>query len=232
VALRDGSRYLTNVRDALARIQEAAHRLKVFPLPSAVLLPGGVLPLHIFEPRYRAMVRDAVDGDGVFAMAQVLPGQEGALAGVPDLDPMLCVGVVSMHELMEDGRSNLVLTGVCRARVLREWPREKPYREVEAEALPDADYQGPEDAALRAALFELMARVPSELGQRIAQVTSGARGGALADVVVASLVSDPERRFEILCQLDVPSRLSTVTEDLMELVSRIKPPRKPEGLLN
>ncbi|MCA2980376.1 MAG: LON peptidase substrate-binding domain-containing protein, partial [Myxococcaceae bacterium] len=168
------------MRDALARIQEAAHRLKVFPLPSAVLLPGGVLPLHIFEPRYRAMVRDAVDGDGVFAMAQVLPGQEGALAGVPDLDPMLCVGVVSMHELMEDGRSNLVLTGVCRARVLREWPREKPYREVEAEALPDADYQGPEDAALRAALFELMARVPSELGQRIAQVTSGARGGALA----------------------------------------------------
>jgi Lon protease-like protein len=224
--------YEAAVKDALERVKAAAHRLKVFPLPSAVLLPGGVMPLHIFEPRYRAMVKDAVDGDGVFAMAQVLPGQEGTLAGLPDLDPMLCVGVVSMHEALEDGRSNLVLNGICRARVLREWSREKPYREVEAEPLPDATYDGPEDAALRTALFELMARVPNEVGQRIAQVTAGAKGGALADVVVASLVSDPERRFEVLCQLDVASRLSAVTEDLMELVSRIKPPRKPEGLLN
>jgi Lon protease-like protein len=105
------------VRDALERVKAAAGRLKVFPLPSAVLLPGGIMPLHIFEPRYRAMLKDAMDTDSVFAMAQVVPGQERELAGKPELDAMLCVGVVSVHESLEDGRSNLVLTGVCRARI-------------------------------------------------------------------------------------------------------------------
>lgn len=220
------------MRDVLERVKAAAGRLKVFPLPSAVLLPGGIMPLHIFEPRYKAMLKDAMESDSVFAMAQVVPGQEGQLANKPDLDPMLCVGVVSVHEHLEDGRSNLVLTGVCRARIIKELSQTKPYREVEAEVLPDAPYEGEEEAALRSAIFELMARVPNEVGQRIAQVTTGARGGALADVVVGSLVADPERRFEVLSQLDVPSRLSAVTDDLMELISRIKPPKKPEGLLN
>lgn len=220
------------MRDALERVKAAAGRLKVFPLPSAVLLPGGIMPLHIFEPRYKAMLKDAIDSDGVFAMAQVVPGQERELSGRPDLDPMLCVGVVSVHEHLEDGRSNLVLTGVCRARIVKELTQQKPYREVEAEVLPDAPYDGEEEATLRAALFELMARVPNEVGQRIAQVTTGARGGALADLIVGSLIADPERRFEVLSQLDVPARLSAVTEDLLELLSRIKPPKKPEGLLN
>lgn len=220
------------MRDALEKVKAAAGRLKVFPLPSAVLLPGGIMPLHVFEPRYKAMLKDAMDTDSVFAMAQVIPGQEDQLAGRPDLDPMLCAGVISVHEHLEDGRANLVLVGVCRARIIKEWPQAHPYREVMAEALPDAPYEGEEEAALRTAIFELMARVPNEVGQRIAQVTTGARGGALADILVGSLVADPERRFEVLSQLDVPSRLTAVTSDLMELISHIKPPRKPEGLLN
>lgn len=220
------------MRDALEKVKAAAGRLKVFPLPSAVLLPGGIMPLHVFEPRYKAMLKDAMDSDSVFAMAQVVPGQEDQLSGRPDLDPMLCAGVISVHEHLEDGRANLVLVGVCRARIIKEWPQTHPYREVLAEALPDVPYDGEEEAQLRTAIFELMARVPNEVGQRIAQVTTGARGGALADILVGSLVADPERRFEVLSQLDVPSRLSAVTSDLMELISRIKPPRKPEGLLN
>ncbi|MBE2249340.1 MAG: LON peptidase substrate-binding domain-containing protein [Myxococcus sp.] len=220
------------MRDALERVKAAAGRLKVFPLPSAVLLPGGIMPLHVFEPRYKAMLKDAMDTDGVFAMAQVVPGQEDRLAGRPDLDPMLCAGVISVHEHLEDGRANLVLIGVCRARIISEWPLTHPYREVKAEVLVDAPYDGEEESALRTAVFELMARVPTEVGQRIAQVTTGARGGALADILVGSLIADPERRFEVLSQLDVPSRLSAVTSDLLELVSHIKPPKKPEGLLN
>jgi len=190
------------------------------------------MPLHVFEPRYKAMLKDAMDTDGVFAMAQVVPGQEDRLAGRPDLDPMLCAGVISVHEHLEDGRANLVLIGVCRARIISEWPLTHPYREVKAEVLVDAPYDGEEESALRTAVFELMARVPTEVGQRIAQVTTGARGGALADILVGSLIADPERRFEVLSQLDVPSRLSAVTSDLLELVSHIKPPKKPEGLLN
>lgn len=218
--------------DALERVKAAAGRLKVFPLPSAVLLPGGIMPLHIFEPRYKAMLQDALDSDGVFAMAQVVPGQEGALAGRPELDPMLCAGVVSVHETFEDGRSNLVLTGICRARIVSEWPQAKLYREVHAEALPDDAYEGPEETALRSTVFDLMARIPNEAGRKLAQVISGAQGGALADLVVGSLVADPERRFEVLNQLDVPSRLRAVTDDLTELIARLKPLKRPDGPLN
>lgn len=218
--------------DALERVTAAAARLKVFPLPSAVLLPGGIMPLHIFEPRYKAMLHDALDSDGVFAMAQVLPGQEGALAGRPELDPMLCVGIVSVHETFEDGRSNLVLTGICRARILSEWPQTKAYREVKAEVLPDPAYDGPEEQALRGVVFDLMARIPSEAGRKLAQVISGARGGALADIVIGSLVADPERRFEVLNQLDVPSRLRAVGDDLIEIIARLKPLERPDGPLN
>ncbi len=220
------------MRDALEKVLAAAKQLKVFPLPSAVLLPGGLMPLHIFEPRYRDMIRDALATDGVFAMAQVLPGQERALSGRPELDPVLCAGVVSMHETTEDGRSNLLLTGVCRARIIEELPQTRAYREVMAECLPDAAVNPLEDAALRGALFELMARVPAEVGQRIAQAITGASGGALADIIVSSLVADPERRFEVLSQLDVSSRISSVTDELMGIVSRLKPLKKPDGLMN
>lgn len=218
--------------EALTRVMAAAGRLKVFPLPSVVLLPGGLMPLHVFEPRYRAMLKDALESDGVFAMAQVIPGQEHLLSGTPALDPMLCAGVVSVHEHLEDGRSNLVLTGVCRMRLESEWPQTKPYREVRAEPLPDAPFEGPEEAALRAAVFEVMARVPNESGQRLAQVITGKRGGALADVIVSSVISDSERRFEVLNQLDVAARLTGVTNDLLELVAQLKPLKRPDGPLN
>ena len=59
----------------------AVKRLKVFPLPPVVLLPGSAAPLHIFEPRYRELVKAALESDGIFAMAQVLPGQEALLSG-------------------------------------------------------------------------------------------------------------------------------------------------------
>src|SRR6185436_6144963 len=107
----------------LERVQAAAGRLKVFPLPSLVLFPGTAVPLHIFEPRYRAMVRDALAGDGVFALAQVPAAAISELPGSPPLRSMLSVGVISLHEERPDGRYDLMLTGVCRARLIAEHPQ-------------------------------------------------------------------------------------------------------------
>src|SRR5690348_12250587 len=104
----------------LERVEAAAGRLKVFPLPSLVLFPGTAAPLHIFEPRYRAMVKDAIDTDGVFALAQVPTHAVPELAGTPPLHPILSAGIISLHQELPDGRYNLVLTGVCRARVIAE----------------------------------------------------------------------------------------------------------------
>lgn len=217
--------------EALERARGGVRRLKIFPLPSVVLLPGSALPLHIFEPRYRELVTDALAGDKLFAMAQVVPGQERA--PLPDLEPMLCVGTISMHETLEDGRFNLVLSGVARARIVRELPQAKGYREVEAELLEDPQVAPDDDdeESLKFALLELIARLPTDVGEQVAQATARARGGALADVLASAVMDDVIRRYEVLCELDVHVRMQMVAEETMMLVGGMQS-RKPEGLLN
>jgi Lon protease-like protein len=217
--------------ETLDKARAAAGKLKVFPLPSVVLLPGTAVPLHIFEPRYRALVKDALETDGIFAMAQVLPGQEALLAGKPELEEMLCIGSIGMHEALEDGRYNLVLVGLVRAKLKRELPTTQPYREVEVELLEDPAVEEGGDQNLRRAVVELVARLPTQVGQRISQVASRVTGGALADVVASTFMQDPQRRFEVLNETDVHVRMDIVTEELLSLVGHLKP-RKPEGLMN
>lgn len=217
--------------DAFERARAAVKRLKVFPLPPVVLLPGSAAPLHIFEPRYRALVKDALAGDHLFALAQVMPGQESLLSGKPELEDMVCIGTITMNEPLEDGRYNLVLVGIARARLVRELPLVHPYREFEAELIEDAAVTPGDDEALRRAVVELVARVPQPVGQRVAQVTSRVSGGQLADVVASTFMQDPSQRFEVLRETDVRARMEIVTEELLGVVGHLKP-KKPEGLLN
>ncbi|MDP3550672.1 MAG: LON peptidase substrate-binding domain-containing protein [Novosphingobium sp.] len=107
-------------------------RLSIFPLAGAVLYPGLQLPLHIFEPRYRAMVSDSLARDRRIAMIQ----PQSADAGAP-LFTIGCVGKIADVEAMEDGRYNLMLEGVARFRVIRELEVTTPFRQVEAELLAD-----------------------------------------------------------------------------------------------
>lgn len=93
-------------------------RLPIFPLPGVVLLPETLLPLHIFEPRYRTMLADALAGERVIGM-QTAAGanDETFLPGVLDIG---CAGKIVEHEPLEDGRSNIVLRGLYRYRLARE----------------------------------------------------------------------------------------------------------------
>lgn len=107
-------------------------RVPVFPLAGALLFPGSQLPLHIFEPRYRAMVRDALDGDGLIAMIQPRPdAEEGAER--PALFEVGCIGRIAACDAMEDGRYNIVLEGLSRFRVAREAKVDTPYRQIDAD---------------------------------------------------------------------------------------------------
>lgn len=112
----------------------AATRLSVFPLPGALLFPGLHLPLHIFEPRYRAMVSDAMARDRRIAMIQPRPGMGEAPAGdaSPPLFEIGCVGRVAEVEALDDGRFNIVLEGLSLFRVVRELEVTTPFRQVEA----------------------------------------------------------------------------------------------------
>ena len=122
----------------------ATTRLSIFPLPGALLFPGMHLPLHIFEPRYRALVGDAMARDRRIGMIQPRPvhtadpGQEGK---GPPLFDLGCVGRIAEVEALEDGRYNLILEGTALFRVVRELDVTTAFRQVEAELLPQAAEQ-------------------------------------------------------------------------------------------
>ena len=103
-------------------------RLSIFPLPGAILLPGSYLPLHIFEPRYRALVSDSLARDRRIAMIQPRPGEDGPHPALFDVG---CVGRIMNVEALDDGRFNLILEGLTRFRVLREIDVATPFRQVE-----------------------------------------------------------------------------------------------------
>ena len=105
-------------------------RLSIFPLGGALLLPGSYLPLHIFEPRYRALVSDSLARDRRIAMIQPLPGEGDQH---PDLFEVGCVGKIGHVEALPDGRFNIVLEGLTRFRLLREIDVTTPFRQVEAD---------------------------------------------------------------------------------------------------
>ena len=104
-------------------------RLSIFPLPGALLFPGLHLPLHIFEPRYRAMVSDAMARDRRIGLIQPSDDDDG-------LYRVGCIGRIADVEALDDGRYNLVLEGIALFRVLRELDVATPFRQVEAELLP------------------------------------------------------------------------------------------------
>ncbi|MCE9670898.1 LON peptidase substrate-binding domain-containing protein [Myxococcus stipitatus] len=216
---------------AQERVERAANALKVFPLPSAVLFPHTVIPLHIFEPRYRAMVRDALATDRVIALAQLEEGWEGRYEGRPPMQSMMCAGVIAWEEEVEDGRFNILLQGISRIRMVSELSGDKAYREVRAQVLPDAPYQGPEEERLRQAVFELAGRVPPTFAESLLPVAARATGGMLADVVASAIVPEADRRQALLAELDVKRRLDAVLDDVGELIARLQPVR-PSGPLN
>jgi hypothetical protein len=117
-------------------------RVAIFPLAGAILFPRAQLPLHIFEPRYRAMVRDALEGDQQIAMVQPRDSSEP-----PALFDVGCIGTIVQSEELEDGRFNLVLEGVSRFRVAREAQVETEYRQVDADRSGFEDDVDPEPLA-------------------------------------------------------------------------------------
>lgn len=215
----------------IERVQNAAGSLKVFPLPSAVLFPGAMLPLHIFENRYRAMVSDALASDRVMALAGLLPGWEADYLGRPPMRPICCVGVIAWHEEVEDGRFNILVQGVTRARIITERSVNEPYRVTLAKVLEDPTYLGDEQESVRNAVLELSTQLPETMAQALVSQVSRASGGELADLVASVVVPDADRRRELLENLDPRSRLQAVLSDVSELIARTRAVR-PLGPLN
>ncbi len=110
--------------------------IPIFPLPNVVLFPNVFLPLHIFEPRYRRMVDDALNGDRIIGMVLLQPGWESDYDGRPAVYPVGCAGVITHAERLADGRFNIVLRGMEKFRITGE-EAVRQYREARVMALPE-----------------------------------------------------------------------------------------------
>ena len=117
-------------------MSDALQRVPVFPLPRVVLFPGAVLALHVFEPRYREMVRDAMAGRGEIAMALPKPGWEGQYSGSPPVHSIGCLGSMRNVRPLSGGRFLFDLIGLSRVK-FEEWRQLTPYRIARCSSLPE-----------------------------------------------------------------------------------------------
>ncbi len=138
--------------------------LPLFPLPNVVLFPGVYLPLHIFEPRYREMTADALEGDRLIGMVLLKPGFEDEYDGQPPVYPIGCAGLITHAEELSDGRYNIVLQGMERFRI-RDEDRTRVYRVGAIEAL-DGGTPGPADTATVRVLRDRLERLLTPLVER------------------------------------------------------------------
>lgn len=181
----------------------------VFPLPNLVMFPHAVLPLHIFEMRYRAMTRDALAGPRLIAMATLAPGYEPDYDGNPGIWPVGCLGRIIDEERLPDGRFNFLLHGVARIRFGLELPSD-PYRRAKFEVLADRPADAAHTTIMRQALgslYELLAendQVPVEPLARIG--SREATLGETADLIAHALAAEPKQKQELLEELDVGRR--------------------------
>jgi ATP-dependent Lon protease len=194
----------------------ALSALPLFPLRGVVLFPGALLPLHVFEPRYRVMLADAMATHRCMAMAFAL---ERAVddESMPPIATIAGAGVVVHHAALPDGRSNLVLQGQARV-VLEELPFVSPYRRARARIL--VEKETPVSAVERTGLLAAASAFAGSAGKRDFELPSGIPVGATADLCAHHLVTDPQARQRALEELDVAERVRFVTATLAEQMGR------------
>lgn len=183
--------------------------IPLFPLQEATLFPHALRPLLIFEPRYRAMVADALKGDRIIGMVRLRPGFEAQYDGRPPIDAIGCAGRITEFELLPDGRYTILLEGITRFRVLSE-DASRAYRLARVEAVAEAVAPGDAEAlgTARERLEALLSVVGIELGQ------TSAADDSVIDTLAQYLDMASERRQELL-EMNSPLRRARALIDLL-----------------
>ena len=197
---------------------------RLFPLPNLVLFPSVIQPLHIFEPRYRQMMGDALDDDRLLALVLLRPGWEEDYHLRPPVHAVACLGAIANEECLADGRYNFLLHGLQRVRIVEELPVEKLYRCARVELLEEATPAAGQGGELRE---QLALRVPPWFAghgaaqQQVEQLLqAGLPLSALCDIFGFALPLPTEVKQELLEELDVIRR----ARRLLAQLDKQKPP--------
>ncbi len=195
------------------QLRDACTALPVFPLPNAVLMPGAVLPLHVFEPRYRALVDHCLAGSGVLGVATLQPGFELEYDGSPALYPELGLGQLVGHQPLPDGRSNIVLQYVGWATLGEELESADPFRTVRGDLQVAAD-DGVDPAVdrLRVLVLQLGTAAPEAAAEARRMVEL--EGMAMVDGLARKLLATPDAQRRYLGAARLIDRVRLVEECL------------------
>lgn len=206
----------------------------VMTLGDCVFLPQQLLPLRIFEPRYRLMLKDALAGNQLFAVSQLdLENISPDNTEIPT--PFTCVGRIAGHVELEDGTTHLVLEGLRRARVLKV-QRRTPYPRLEIAPLSEEAITDPLSCTREIArILAFSERLISTLGEEAQPLLERLRGlanqpGQLADAVAGHLVTDTAVRRRLLECLSPMQRLILVGDQLARLEAEQSLGEQSQGL--
>jgi ATP-dependent Lon protease len=193
----------------------ALPRLPLFPLPQAVLLPGALLPLHVFEPRYRALVRDVLETHRILSVVMIAGAASVDAHGHPAIVAIAGAGEIIDHVDLPGGRYNILLRGRARVR-LAELPFSPPYRTAAASVLEDEPGELAPGAhtALLAMATSFVALVRERDKSFDFRLPRDASPSLSADLCAHHLLLDPRERQALLETLDVGARVRRATEAL------------------
>jgi uncharacterized protein len=214
----------------------ACAALKVFPLPAVVLLPGAPAPFHIFEPRYLALFEAALQGDRVVAVPTLADANQ-AMEERPELLPVAGICVIVGQQQNDDGTRDVLLHCAGRARLLEELHQGKAWREFRAELVMDVFPRGGavtlqgDVEALEQLCYELIRLLPPESGVgRLTEAVARMKDpAAMADLVAAAAVTEPEARYRVLAEPEVAKRLKLVDQELASLLLLLSQGRTPRN---
>ena len=199
---------------------EIPTEVPVMSLSNAVLFPHSLLPLHIFEPRYRDLLAYSLDGDRMFSVALMKRGID-EVTGIDDLCPVAGIGLIRACVGNENGTSNLVLQGLARVRLV-DWTQETPFRVARIDLVESIPGNLVESDALSAKVKEFCTRIeqigvplPPNLMDHLRQIDSPE---ILSDVVAAAFVSEPFQRQKLLEAYEVCERLRLLIQFLRSQV--------------
>ena len=191
--------------------EEGLSAVPLFPLPNVVLFPRAILPLHIFEDRYKAMTADALEGERQIAMALLRPGWEKNYHHRPAIEPVVCVGRILSHERLDDGRYNFLLQGQTRASVVREIG-DKPYRIAELRPLQEQPVPEQELADQRRRIELLLddaALLATAVGRQFRQLLASPLPTVdLADLIAFRFLDSIVLKQSLLAEADVRRRIA------------------------
>jgi len=205
------------MNDRVVALKDFGGVARLFPLPDVVLFPQVMLPLHIFEPRYRSMTAHALAGDRLIAMALLRPGWEADYEGHPPLHEVACLGEIVADQRLTDGRYNIVLRGLSRARIVAELAPVASYRSARLDLCQEDEAIAPDyEAACRKRLAAIVPGQLTSLGVAADEVSqlldAGLPLGVLTDLFGFALPLSVESKQELLGELQVRRRIARLLE--------------------